>query len=52
MIELVGFANKWVWWFNNRRLHSEIGNVPPIEIEQGYNAEKDPVLATASHGKP
>ena len=23
----------WVDWFNNRRLHSAIGNVPPVEFE-------------------
>ena len=52
-VEQVELATlEWVWWFNNQRLHSEIGNVPPIEIEQAYYAEKDPVLATASHGKP
>ena len=50
-VEQVELATlEWVWWFNNQRLHSEIGNVPPVEIEQAYYAEKDPVLATASHG--
>lgn len=50
-VEQVELATlEWVWWFNNQRLHSEIGNVPPIEIEQAYYAEKDPVLATVSHG--
>lgn len=24
----------WVDWYNNRRLHSTLGNVPPIEFEQ------------------
>ena len=23
----------WVWWFNEIRLHGEIGHVPPIEYE-------------------
>jgi putative transposase len=26
----------WVHWFNTRRLHSMIGNVPPVEYEQTY----------------
>ena len=26
----------WVDWFNNHRLHSMIGNVPPIEYEAVY----------------
>lgn len=26
----------WVWWFNNVRLHSAIGYVPPIEFETTY----------------
>lgn len=28
----------WVDWYNNRRLHSTIGNVPPIEYEQAHYA--------------
>ena len=26
----------WVEWFNARRLHSTLGNVPPEEFEAGY----------------
>ena len=26
----------WVAWFNTHRLHSSIGNVPPIEYETEY----------------
>ena len=26
----------WVHWFNTSRLHSSIGNIPPIELEQNY----------------
>jgi putative transposase len=26
----------WVWWFNEIRLHSEIGYVPPTEHERDY----------------
>ncbi|HSI80960.1 MAG TPA: integrase core domain-containing protein [Solirubrobacterales bacterium] len=27
---------EWVSWFNNVRLHSEIGDVPPVEFESLY----------------
>lgn len=27
----------WVHWFNTDRLHSAIGDIPPIEYEQNYN---------------
>ena len=37
----------WVDWYNNRRLHSTLGNVPPIEYEQAHyaalNREPHPV---------
>lgn len=26
----------WVYWYNHQRLHSSIGDVPPIEYEQDY----------------
>jgi len=36
-IEHVEFATlAWVDWWNNRRLHSEIGDVPPAELEANY----------------
>jgi transposase InsO family protein len=28
----------WVHWYNNERLHSALGNVPPEEYEQNYYA--------------
>lgn len=28
----------WIDWYNNRRLHSTLGNVPPIEFEQAHYA--------------
>ena len=28
----------WVEWYNNRRLHSTLGNVPPVEYEQRHYA--------------
>ena len=27
---------EWVYWFNNVRLHSWCGDVPPVEFEQSY----------------
>ena len=29
---------RWVGWFNNERLHSSIGDTPPVEFEQGHAA--------------
>lgn len=26
----------WVYWYNQQRLHSSIGDIPPIECEQDY----------------
>lgn len=28
----------WVHWYNSERLHSSIGNVPPVEFEDAYYA--------------
>jgi putative transposase len=37
--EAVEFATlEWVDWFNNRRLLEPIGNIPPAEAEERYNA--------------
>ena len=37
----------WVDWYNNRRLHSSIGMIPPAEHEQAHyadlNREQQPV---------
>ncbi|SCC60869.1 MULTISPECIES: IS3 family transposase, partial [unclassified Gordonia (in: high G+C Gram-positive bacteria)] len=27
---------EYVEWFNHRRLHGEIGHVPPVEYESAY----------------
>jgi transposase InsO family protein len=36
-IEDVEYATlEWVDWFNNRRLLSSIGDVPPAELEMAY----------------
>ena len=32
----------WVHWFNETRLHSSIGDVPPIEYEQEHYRQNDP----------
>ena len=42
---------EWVWWSNNQRLHSGLDYRTPAEVEAAYYAERDPVLATATHGK-
>jgi len=37
-LELV--TASWVHWFNTDRLHSMIGNIPPVEYEQDYYAHQ------------
>jgi hypothetical protein len=32
----------WVDWYNARRLHGSLGNVPPIEYEQAHYAALNP----------
>ena len=32
---------EYVDWFNNRRLHESLGDIPPIEFEQQWAAEND-----------
>jgi putative transposase len=32
----------WVWWFNEIRLHGEIGYVPPVEFENAYYRQLNP----------
>jgi putative transposase len=39
---------EWVDWFNNRRLHGEIGMVPPMEFEAAYYRQQAPDLLVAS----
>jgi putative transposase len=42
----------WVHWFNTQRLHSKIGNVPPVEYEHHYYAHQpdqdDPISGELS----
>ena len=35
-VELATLA--WIEWFNNRRLHSELDDIPPAEFEQHHYA--------------
>ncbi len=32
---------RWVDWYNNRRLHTSIDNLPPAEYEAAYYADRD-----------
>ncbi len=42
---------EWVWWWNNQRLHSELGYRTPIEFEAAHYAGLESAeLTTASHG--
>ena len=48
-LESVEFATlEWVDWFNNRRLLSSIGNVPPAEAEATYYASLEEPAAIAA----
>src|SRR3954453_19325199 len=41
----------WVHWFNTHRLHSMIGNVPPVEYEHNYYAHQ-PAREAPISGEP
>jgi putative transposase len=41
----------WVAWFNTRRLHSSLGDVPPVEIEQQYAAAQQALSAPVALGR-
>jgi transposase InsO family protein len=45
-LEDVEFATlEWVDWFNNRRLLTSIGDIPPVEYEERYyDAQKAPAM--------
>jgi transposase InsO family protein len=38
---------EWVWWFNNERLHSSLGDIPPAEYEQLHSGLILPVALAA-----
>jgi transposase InsO family protein len=40
---------EYVWWWNNQRLHSQLGMRTPAETEQNYYTNKTRGLAPASH---
>ncbi|MEU2339060.1 IS3 family transposase [Streptomyces sp. NPDC013172] len=39
---------EWVDWYNHRRLHGEIGHVPPVEYEANYYTELTKPQVTAT----
>lgn len=48
-LEAVEYATlEWVDWFNNRRLLSPVGNVPPAEAEAAYYASLEEPAAIAA----
>jgi transposase InsO family protein len=53
-VEQVELATlEWVWWWNNQRLHGELGMRTPAEIEAVHYADHEsPRLETASRKKP
>ena len=40
---------EWVDWYNHRRLHSEIGYLPPTEYERVNAVKTQPEPATISN---
>ena len=40
---------EYIDWFNHRRLHGEIGMVPPVEAEAAYWASQPPVEYARDH---
>ena len=40
---------EWVDWFNQRRLHTELGIVPPAEFEAARYHEEAPARLAVSH---
>lgn len=42
---------EWVDWFNNRRLHTELGDIPPAEHETNHDRQT-PAAVTAETREP
>jgi putative transposase len=40
---------EWVDWYNHRRLHGELGHVPPVEYEQLHALPRQPELTAISN---
>jgi len=40
---------EWVEWYNHRRLHTAIGNIPPAEHEAAYHATHQPSKVIAAN---
>jgi len=39
---------EYVDWFNHRRLHGELGMIPPVEVETIYYHQSQPALLAVS----
>jgi len=35
---------EYVWWWNNKRLHGELGYRSPLEVETAYYTEQESLL--------
>ena len=46
-VELATLA--WVHWWNDQRLHSAIGHVPPAEFEATYYRQQQPAIGAGVH---
>jgi len=42
---------EWVDWYNHRRLHGELGHVPPAEYEASYYAQHPSTTGSRTHTK-
>ncbi len=42
----------WVSWFNTTRIHSSIGDVPPIEFENNYYRQIKPASSRCRENSP
>ena len=39
---------EWIDWYNHRRLHSEIGDLPPTELESNWYRQQDLALVAGN----
>jgi putative transposase len=40
---------EWIDWYNERRLHGEIGDIPPAEHEANWYRQNTPALTAGNH---